>query len=161
LNPFSLRGQNTRTHLMTVLEHGWIDAGVERVERDPKGALSYYEKALELNPTSWLGLMEKVHALENLGRIEEAVKFLDKATALPHGDLERRGPRGGLLAGLGKRERAQADAKASMADGRPKSIYRAACVYALTSRTDPKDRAEALRLLAEALRRGFGVDYLE
>jgi tetratricopeptide (TPR) repeat protein len=161
LNPFTLRGLNTRAHLMRILEDGWIDAGVQCVERDPKAALAYYDKALELNPTSWLGLMEKVHALENLGRIDEAVTFLDKAAAVPHGDEESRSTRGVLLARLGKRESAHADARASMTDGRPKSIYRAACVYALTSRKEPKDRAEALRLLAEALRRGFGVDYIE
>src|SRR5262249_21181909 len=139
----------------------WIDAGLKCVEREPKAALAYYEKALELHPTSWLGLMNKVHALENLGRLDEAVVFLGKAAAVPHDNEESRSTRGGLLARLGKREGAHADAKASMADGRPVSIYRAACVYALTSRKEPKDRAEALRLLAEALRRGFGVDYIE
>jgi tetratricopeptide (TPR) repeat protein len=146
---------------MRILEEGWIDAGLKCVERDPKAALAYYEKALELNPTSWLGLMNKVHALENLGRINEAVEFLGKAAAVPHDNEESRSTRGVLLARLGNRESALADARASMADGRPKSIYRAACVYALTSRKEPKDRAEALRLLAEALRQGFGVEYLE
>jgi serine/threonine protein kinase/tetratricopeptide (TPR) repeat protein len=161
LNPHSLRGVDTRTYLFGRLEQAWIDRGVERVERQPKAALADFERVLEINPDSWPGLMNKAHALENLGRIEEAVAILGRAAALPHENAESRSARSVLLARLGKRDAAHADAKASIADGRPFSLYRAACVYALTSRQHTEDRVEAMRLLGEALRRGCGFEYLD
>jgi hypothetical protein len=38
--------------------------------------------------------------------------------------------------------------------------YLATCIYALTSRSHPDDRAEAFRQLSRALRMGFGHDRL-
>jgi hypothetical protein len=39
----------------------------------------------------------------------------------------------------------------------PGNRYRAGCVYALTSKSNPEDQARAFRLLEDALRGGFGV----
>ncbi|HTK75716.1 MAG TPA: hypothetical protein VL371_10695, partial [Gemmataceae bacterium] len=62
---------------------------------------------------------------------------------------------------LGRREAALKDAQAALRlDAKPLVQYQAACVYALTSRTNPEDRSEAYRLLSKALQGGFGFDLL-
>jgi hypothetical protein len=42
----------------------------------------------------------------------------------------------------------------------PSAYYHAACVLALASKAEPKYRDEAVRLVAAALLRGFGHDYV-
>ena len=83
------------------------------------------------------------------------------AGATAASDLARAG-RAVLLARAGKRDAAHRDAKdALLRDTRPPNQYQLAGVYALTSRTHPEDRPEALRLLAGALRGGFGLQYVD
>jgi len=54
------------------------------------------------------------------------------------------------------------DAEAALLlDTSPSNLYQVAGIYALTSRKEPEDEKEALRLLASALKKGFGFDYLE
>ena len=75
-------------------------------------------------------------------------------------DAKAVGPRGVYHARLGRREAALADARAALAladqapTGQEKAftIYQVAGIYALTSRQQPEDHREALRLLALALR---------
>ena len=63
---------------------------------------------------------------------------------------------------LGHRAEALADAKESLLrDTSASNLYQVAGIYALTSRQEPDDRHEAFRLLASALRKGFGFDLLE
>ena len=71
------------------------------------------------------------------------------------------GPRGVYHARLGRRDAALADARSALALGSQAlatqdqafTIYQVAGIYALTSRQQPEDRREALRLLALALRK--------
>ena len=69
--------------------------------------------------------------------------------------------RGVLHARLGNRDQAAADAEAALKrDNSPPIRYFAACIYALTARDHPKDRDLALRLLRDALRFGYGTQFL-
>ena len=80
--------------------------------------------------------------------------MLDVAVDAHPDFVEALAGRGVLLARLGRREAAIRDARAALAlDDRGADLYQAACIYALTSRQEPADRAEALRLLAEAVRK--------
>ena len=47
-------------------------------EDDPEGALSLYEKILEIEPETMVALVKKAECLGELGRYEEQLKCLDK-----------------------------------------------------------------------------------
>ena len=95
-------------------------------------------------------------------RLDEAVAVLDKAVELYPDDVRPRAGRGVYLARLGKRTPALKDAEeALLIDTSPPNLYQVAGIYALTSRQEPDDQKEALRLLASALKKGFGFEYLE
>jgi eukaryotic-like serine/threonine-protein kinase len=68
-----------------------------------------------------------------------------------------------LYARLGERDQADADAKKALdlAGDDPRVIYQLAGVYAQSSRKNPDDKTEAIRLLASALRKGFGANFIE
>ena len=133
----------------------WVVRGLARLPADPPGALADYDAALALNPRFIEALQNKANVLsEYLGRTEEAVGVLDTALAHHPGYLKALAGRGVLLARLGRRDAALRDARASLAvDDGALTVYQAACVYALTSKQEPADRAEALRFLAEAVRK--------
>jgi eukaryotic-like serine/threonine-protein kinase len=142
-------------------ELSWIFRGLARLKDDPEGALSDFDSALAINPRSKSALENKAFVLaERLGRPEDAIRVYD-ATLLHHpDDAKAMGPRGVYHARLGRRAAALADARAALAladhapTGQEKSftIYQVAGIYALTSRQQPEDHREALRLLALALR---------
>ena len=46
-------------------------------------------------------------------------------------------------------------------DAKPYFLYQVAGIYALTSRQNPDDFREALRLLESALTQGFGLDLID
>jgi serine/threonine protein kinase/lipoprotein NlpI len=133
----------------------WVVRGMSKLPVDPQGALADLDSALALNPTYDRALQNKANVLsEHLGRDEEAVQVLDKAVASHPGYVKALAGRGVLLARLGRREAAIRDAQAVLAmDDSALGVYQAACVYALISKDSPADRAEALRLLAAAVRK--------
>jgi serine/threonine protein kinase/Tfp pilus assembly protein PilF len=141
----------------------WIDRGLTRLADDPKGALADFDKALELSPRSHVAMQNKAHVLaERLGRPQEALAVLNKLIELYPGFVYARIGRGVLLARMGKREEAHADARAALEmDNKPSTYYQAANVYALTSRLNPDDKLLAFPLLSIALRGGFGLNVLE
>ena len=92
--------------------------GLARQPRDPRAALADYERALELNPRYLSALQDKANVLaEDLGRTEEAIATLDRAVTLYPDYVPARAGRGVLLARLGRREAAHADARESLAEG--------------------------------------------
>jgi serine/threonine protein kinase/tetratricopeptide (TPR) repeat protein len=144
-------------------ELGWLTRGYARINSDPKFALADFAQALQCNPRSVYALQNQANILARLGRNDEALKALDRALELcPDFDLARAG-RGVLLARLGKRDAALADAAEVLkgGDGKPVVLFQVAGIYALTSQTHAADHAEALRLLSNALYRGFGFDLIE
>ena len=143
-------------------ERDWTARGLARQPRDPRAALADYDRALELNPSYRSALRDKANVLaEALGRTEEAIATLDRAVTLYPDDVPARAGRGVLLARLGRREAAHADARESLGrDPTPMIVYQVAGIYALTSRQVPDDRREAFRLLGSALSQGVGLDLI-
>ncbi len=136
-------------------ELSWVVRGLARLDTDPKGALSDFDAALAINPRSKPALQDKAHLLaEKLGRTEEAIQSLN--TVLRHHPdyVDALAARGVYHARMGRREPALADARAALASSdRAGTIYQVAGIYALTSKHEPGDRREALRLIASALRK--------
>jgi serine/threonine protein kinase/tetratricopeptide (TPR) repeat protein len=143
-------------------ETDWIVRGVARCNSAPQEALTDFEKAIEINPRSRTGLQNKASVLsEKLNRSSEALTVLDQVVSLYPEYVPARAGRGVLLARMGKREAAHADARESLAlTTQPEMLYQIAGIYSLTSQQEPDDRREALRLLGGALSKGFGVDLL-
>jgi serine/threonine protein kinase/predicted Zn-dependent protease len=144
-------------------ELSWIDRALARADAEPAAALADLDQALCLNPQSLLALQNKAHVLgELLDRQQEAVAVLDKAVALYPGFVRARVGRGVHLARLGRRAESIADAREALArSGLGETYYQASNIYAINSRAHPEDGAESCALLAEALRRGFGLEYVD
>jgi serine/threonine protein kinase/Flp pilus assembly protein TadD len=143
-------------------ETSWIVRGRARSAADPAGALADYDRALALNPRSRIALQNKASVLsEKLNRPGEAIEVLNRLLSLYPDSVPARGGRGVVLARLGRRDAALEDARGCLArNGDPRTRYQVACIYALTSRQHPDDRARALQLLTEAVRAGFGIPWL-
>ena len=90
------------------------------------------------------------------------MEVLDKEIVLYPDSVYARAGRGVHLARLGRKEAALADAKeALLRDTDPPTLYQVGCIYALTSKDDPKNRLRSLELLSLALKGGFGLDYVD
>jgi tetratricopeptide (TPR) repeat protein len=97
-----------------------------------------------------------------LNRRADAIAVLDRAVELYPDHVPARAGRGVLLARDGRRDEAIRDAKdALLRNTDPSNLFQVGCIYALTSKSHPEDRVEALRLLSGALQRGFGRQYLD
>ena len=135
-----------------------VARGVARAsDGDLKAALDDFAQAVKLNPHSVPGLQDQASILaEQLGRNREALAPLDRLLELYPAFARARGARAVIRARLGMRDEALADAaKALELDpGNGATLYQAASVYALTGRE--ADRAEAFRLLCQALQKGCG-----
>jgi tetratricopeptide (TPR) repeat protein len=141
---------------------GWIARGLAHLPEEPKKALADFDEALKLNPRSFAALQNKAHVLgKYFRRLDDAIKVLDKAVELyPDNPLPRAG-RGVYLGRQGKRDAALADAKAALTlDSSPSNLYQVAGIYALTSKQEPEDQREAIALLKQALRNGFGYEHM-
>ena len=53
------------------------------------------------------------------------------------------------------------DLRLLLRDTRAPNLYQVAGIYALNSRQKPEDRLQALHLLSQALRQGFGLDLVD
>jgi tetratricopeptide (TPR) repeat protein len=141
----------------------WLARSEMRQDNDPAGALADVEKALESYPLSIDALMQKSMLLsEKLKRPADAVAVLDRAVELYPDFAPALAGRGVLLARAGDRDRAVRDAKdAVRLDTSGSNLYQVGCIYALTARTHPEDKQEAIRLVFAALRVGFGWQYVD
>jgi serine/threonine protein kinase/Tfp pilus assembly protein PilF len=143
-------------------EESWGARGWARLGNDPAGALADFDRGLALNPRS-LGLLEnKAHVLaERLGRTEEGIATLTQLLALYPDNARARRSRGVLHARLGHWDAALQDARDALdRDASPPSRYQVAGIYALCSTQDRRHVETALQLLGDALRGGYGADWL-
>jgi serine/threonine protein kinase/tetratricopeptide (TPR) repeat protein len=137
---------------------GWLVRGYARMNSDPKGALADFNEGLKLNPRLLTGLQNKAHLLGRSGQNEEALRVLDQAVEWYPDYVPARAGRGVYHARLAHRDLAHDDAEESLRrDRSPVNVYQLAGIYALTSRTHPEDRKQALRLLRMALARDVGL----
>ena len=141
----------------------WVARGLARMAKDPRGALDDFAAALKLDPRSLDALQMSAYVLSDLpGRDEDTVRMLDRAVELYPDHVPVRSGRGVQLAILGRRDEALRDARESLwRDTSPAILYQVAGIYATTSKAHPEDRLEAFRLLAGALRAGFGFELID
>jgi tetratricopeptide (TPR) repeat protein len=115
-----------------------------------------------VDPRSRDALLNKAHVLAKyLNRTEDAINVLDQAVSLYPEDVRPWAGRGVLRARLGQDGDAIKDAEAALAlEDQPANQYQVAGIYALVSQRDPACRDMAFRLLTQALKKGFGGDFL-
>jgi tetratricopeptide (TPR) repeat protein len=145
-------------------EDGFVARGVARAsDGDLEGALADFTEAVKLNPNSAAALQDQASVLaERLGRDREALAPLDRLLQLYPDFAQARGARAVVRARLGRRDDALDDLRRAREldpDGGA-VLYQAATVYALLGRDREADRAEAFRLLCQALQKGCGWDQL-
>ena len=100
--------------------------------------------------------------LSKLGRNDDALKVLNQTLAIYPEYLKALSGRGMMRARTGQWAEAQADAIETLRlDSSPVYKYYVAGIYAQLSRHDAACKREAIRLLAAALRSGFGHEYIE
>ena len=142
---------------------GWVSRGIARMEQDPAAALADFEGALKVDPKSLQALQHSAYVLSNMpGRQEDTIRMLGRVIDAHPGYVPARSSRGVEYAIAGRRDEAHRDARESLwRDTSPAIVYQVAGIYATTSKTNPEDRIEAYRLLATALRAGYGFDLLD
>jgi tetratricopeptide (TPR) repeat protein len=148
-----------KTDCMT--EFDWIARGnCELGNKAPEAALECFLEASKLNPESVIPLYNQAMALAGIkGRMEDAIKVLDKTLSLYPEYVDARSLRGLYLARLGKRDLAVKDAEDVLrSDHRATTRYLIADIYALCSRSHPNDAVAAIANLAAAFRGGNGLD---
>jgi serine/threonine protein kinase/lipoprotein NlpI len=136
----------------------WTARGYQRLlERDATGALADFDTALRINPTSRDALLNRAIVFaDHLDRNEDAVVAFTRLLEHYPDHIEACGGRAVSLARLGRADEAVRDAKACLKEDRsPFRLYQMAGVYALISKSDPKARDEAFRLLGQALQSGY------
>ena len=94
---------------------------------------------------------------EKLQETDQAIAAMDKAVESNSQSGEMRLGRAVLLARVGKRDFAHADVEEGLllTDNHPRQTYQAACVFALTSRTNPADAERAVVYLRQSVRDGY------
>jgi tetratricopeptide (TPR) repeat protein len=131
----------------------YVNRGLAHLDlKDYAGAIADFDRVVALRPDMAGAYINRAVARMGVG---------DFARAVHPDNVKALGPRGVYHARLGRRDAALADARAALALGdqavsaheQAFTTYQVAGIYALTSRQQPEDRQEALRLLATALRK--------
>jgi serine/threonine protein kinase/tetratricopeptide (TPR) repeat protein len=135
----------------------YIARGVSRCPTDPKGALADFRAATTLQPRAFSAWNNQAYVLgEKLHETEQAIAAMDRAVESNSQSGEMWLGRAVLLARAGKRDFAHADVEEGLRlTDNPRQTYQAACVFALTSRTNPADAERAVIYLRQAVRDGF------
>jgi tetratricopeptide (TPR) repeat protein len=136
-------------------ELSWVSRGLNQLPADPASALQDFRAARKINSKMLSAFRSEANVLsETLGHTEEAVKVLDQALVYHPQSVPALLDRAVLLARLGRREEARKDATTSLSlNDSAETLFRSACTFALTSKQEPGDASEALRLLALAIRK--------
>jgi tetratricopeptide (TPR) repeat protein len=140
----------------------FVTRGLSRAKSAPEAALADFRAAESLDPLYPDSMVNQAWLLgEKLNRPADALAAVERLLALYPDHPTGRGGRAVLLARLGRLDDAVAAARQNLAAAtHPSARYHAGCVLALVARKDPKHRDEAIRLVATALLRGFGHEYL-
>ena len=129
---------------------------MKRQNEKPDLALADFRRAEAINPRSISALRAQAHVLTETGRHGESLTVLGRLLAMYPDLVEGYAERAVVLARLSRNQEAVADAEWVKAhSSSPLMLYQVAGAYSLTG-----DIREALRLLATALTRGVGFEYL-
>jgi serine/threonine protein kinase/Flp pilus assembly protein TadD len=146
-------------------EDSWVARGLYRlnVKKDRRGAVADFKKALEVNPQHFPAWQNIANVRgEDADGLADAIAAETRALTIAPNFAWAWSGRGVLLARKGNRVEAHADAQQALKlDTEPATLYQVACIYALTSRQQAEDRAQAFELLSAALRKGYGLDLLK
>ena len=118
----------------------------------PRAQGKIFERALKFN-ADYVPALNNLAAVlsEHLDDLESAIGYMDRAVEIEPLDAKLRVSRGVLLARSGKRTKAIDDAvQALKIEASPDIKYRAAGVFAQTSKQVTTDAAKALKLVSEA-----------
>lgn len=140
------------------LESDFVSRGRARLLADDyRGALIDFRSAEAINPRSFSALVNQLHILaDKLPEPEAALAVATRLTRQFPEYATARIDRAVILARLDKRTDAHAEAEQALKMSKdPQIAYRAACVYALTSRTEEQDQVRAVGLLERAIKDGF------
>lgn len=138
----------------------FVTRGLARATREPNEALADFVAAEKLDPFNVDALVNQAWLLgERMNRTEDAIAATNRLLVVYPDHLNARSGRAVLLARLGRCDEAIAEARKCLVNApHISAYYKAGCVFAVLSRTDPKYRDEGLRLIATAILRGFGHD---
>jgi serine/threonine protein kinase/Flp pilus assembly protein TadD len=138
-------------------EMDFLVRGRARVNTDPLGALADFRAAAAINPQSLSALQNQAHVLaERLGDLPGALEAASKAVKSHPKVATARIGLAVVLARLGRRDEAHREGDvARLLSDDPGVTYKLGCVFALTSKSHPADRDQALTLLRKAFRGGF------
>lgn len=145
----SLKPETERDFVMRGLSRLWA--------KDYKGSLADFDAAIRVNPHSLMGWQNRAMVLgDYLHDTAGALEAQSTACKLYPEYAPARSAQAILLARLGHRHEAHKQAaQAALLTSDPKTIYQVSCVYAITGKTHPEDRNQALQYLREAFRNGF------
>jgi eukaryotic-like serine/threonine-protein kinase len=139
----------------------WVSRALAQVARYPDRAKADLQAALELDPRSIIVLQNLAHVeSEHLHDTKSAMSALDRILELdPKNELARAG-RSVLLARQGQVEECLRDLEllSSRQQKLPSTFYQMGCAHALMSERNAGSCEISVRLLAEALRRGYGAE---
>jgi serine/threonine protein kinase/lipoprotein NlpI len=140
----------------------FVTRGKYREKTDPKAALADYQAALKVDPLDMFALLNTAYVLgERLNQIPEALTATDRVLAVYPEHPHALGGRAVYLARLGQTDEAVAEAHKLLSGSPQASVYyHAGCVLALAARAEPRHRDEAIRLVATALLRGYGHEFV-
>jgi tetratricopeptide (TPR) repeat protein len=140
----------------------FVTRGLAKSVKEPEAALADFRAAEALDPFDPEPMVNQAWLLgEHMGRPADALAAVDRLLALYPDHPTGQGGRAVLLARLGRTEEAVAQARQCLANAsHALAYYQAGCAFAIVSQKDPKYCDEALRLVATALLRGWGYEYL-
>lgn len=141
----------------------WYERGLARFDSDPAGALTDFDRALELNPTSSQVVLNKFLVLsKKLWRTDDAIRVLDGvAGELPASSPLRTG-RALMHARHGEREKAiESLNECRLEKASPRACYLAASAYAVLAKDDAAMADHAIKYLGSALAEGCGANEVE
>jgi eukaryotic-like serine/threonine-protein kinase len=144
-------------NLTPKVEGDYLVHGLYRMEADPQGALADFKAAAAINPRSIPAIQNQVHVLSDiLHDLPGALALATQATVLHPDYAPAKANRAVILARLGRREEAHKEVERALDISNESSIiYRAACVYSLSSSTHPEDKPKALNFLKKAIWKGY------
>jgi len=155
----ALADQTAADGLTPQHEGDFVSRGMARLSANQfQEALDDFRAATQLNPRSFAALVNQSHVLaDQLKDPADALKVMTRLTQFYPEYALGRSNRAVLLARLGKRTDAHAEVEQALRLTPKDSeiIYRAACVYSLTSVIEPADKTKALAYMQSAITNGY------